>query len=177
MRDMHGFLSPSVLQQEDQSFFHHYVDPEAQSSKIKFKYIDDEGNFSAHKNYLIKYTEQAKGDVNSSKAKLLRRLEGDDANARPSLLERPVESLLEEIFSEIIEEKKDSTEIEQVPPEEEIMSKEDLLWIDKYMPHAFTDLLSDDKINREVLTWLKTWDQVVFKKKVSCSTQRELTFL
>lgn len=39
------------------------------------------------------------------------------------------------------------------------------LWTDKYMPNKFMDLLSDDKINREVLTWCKSWDEFVFKIK------------
>ncbi len=34
------------------------------------------------------------------------------------------------------------------------------------MPVKFSDLLSDDKINREVLTWLKSWDPIVFNKKI-----------
>ena len=33
------------------------------------------------------------------------------------------------------------------------------------MPKKFIDLLSDDKINREVLTWCKSWDEFVFKIK------------
>lgn len=33
------------------------------------------------------------------------------------------------------------------------------------MPKKFVDLLSDDKINREVLTWCKSWDEFVFKVK------------
>jgi SpoVK/Ycf46/Vps4 family AAA+-type ATPase len=50
------------------------------------------------------------------------------------------------------------------------MSKEDLLhdssWVRKYEPSRFIDLLSDHLINRNVLTWMKSWDEIVFKKKV-----------
>ncbi|CCI48192.1 unnamed protein product [Albugo candida] len=36
------------------------------------------------------------------------------------------------------------------------------LWVDKYRPKRFTDLLSDEKVNREVLFWIKEWDKIVF---------------
>ncbi|CAN0574134.1 unnamed protein product, partial [Ectocarpus sp. 12 AP-2014] len=38
------------------------------------------------------------------------------------------------------------------------------LWVDKYAPDGFRDLLSDEKINREVLRAVKAWDPFVFKK-------------
>ena len=41
-----------------------------------------------------------------------------------------------------------------------------LLWNMKYIPNKFHQLLSYEKINREILIWLKAWDSVVFKKKV-----------
>eukprot|EP00117_Sycon_ciliatum_P023729 scpid35668/ scgid20094/ Chromosome transmission fidelity protein 18 homolog len=41
------------------------------------------------------------------------------------------------------------------------------LWVDKYAPHVFTDLLSDDGTNRLLLSWLKLWDGVVFGRKVA----------
>jgi chromosome transmission fidelity protein 18 len=39
------------------------------------------------------------------------------------------------------------------------------LWLDKYRPTRFVDLLSDERTNREVLTWLKKWDTFVFPHK------------
>ena len=38
------------------------------------------------------------------------------------------------------------------------------LWVDAYAPKAFSDLLSHEHVNREVLHWLKAWDGVVFKR-------------
>ena len=35
------------------------------------------------------------------------------------------------------------------------------LWVDKYSPKTFLDLLSDEVINKEVLKWLKSWDHSV----------------
>ena len=40
----------------------------------------------------------------------------------------------------------------------ESISKDTELFVDKYMPKTFVDLLSDDKINREFFAWLKSWD-------------------
>ena len=42
---------------------------------------------------------------------------------------------------------------------------ENSLWVDKYTSVKFFDLLTDDLTNRNVLTWLKSWDEVVFPKK------------
>ena len=37
-----------------------------------------------------------------------------------------------------------------------------MMWTEKYTSFKFFDLLSDEKTNRNVLTWLKSWDEVVF---------------
>lgn len=47
---------------------------------------------------------------------------------------------------------------------EEKEEKEVNLWVEKYRPRFYTDLLSDDGVNRTLLTWLKLWDHVVFCK-------------
>ncbi len=39
------------------------------------------------------------------------------------------------------------------------------MWVDKYTSVKFFDLLTDDLTNRNVLTWLKSWDEVVFPEK------------
>merc|ERR1712228_148003 len=39
------------------------------------------------------------------------------------------------------------------------------LWTDKYAPKQIMDLLSSEKINREVTTWVKQWDHLVFGHK------------
>lgn len=39
------------------------------------------------------------------------------------------------------------------------------LWVDKYAPKSFTDLLSSERLNREILSWIKEWDEIVFNKK------------
>ncbi len=46
----------------------------------------------------------------------------------------------------------------------EAMAKSSL-WVEKYAPKSFLDLLSDEQINRDVVKWLKTWDTCVFGAK------------
>ncbi|KAJ1923156.1 Chromosome transmission fidelity protein 18 [Tieghemiomyces parasiticus] len=36
------------------------------------------------------------------------------------------------------------------------------MWVDKHKPRRFTDLVSEEKVNRETLLWLKEWDYCVF---------------
>lgn len=43
------------------------------------------------------------------------------------------------------------------------------LWTDKYTSNKFFDLLTDEATNRKVLTWLKSWDSVVFPEKPKVS--------
>lgn len=40
--------------------------------------------------------------------------------------------------------------------------EEHALWVDKYTSLKYFDLLTDEQTNRNVLSWLKTWDEVVF---------------
>nr|XP_025678795.1 uncharacterized protein LOC112778717 [Arachis hypogaea] len=47
------------------------------------------------------------------------------------------------------------------------------LWVEKYAPKSFTELLSDEQTNREVLLWLKQWDSAVFGSEIRIAqTQR-----
>ena len=41
-----------------------------------------------------------------------------------------------------------------------VLSKQ--LWVEKYAPAGFLDLLSDELINREVVKWVKEWERCVF---------------
>ena len=44
------------------------------------------------------------------------------------------------------------------------MSGASSLWVDKYAPKTFLDLLSDEMVNRDVVRWLKSWDPCVFNR-------------
>ncbi|XP_044184420.1 chromosome transmission fidelity protein 18 homolog isoform X3 [Acropora millepora] len=55
-----------------------------------------------------------------------------------------------------------SNDIEMNKEDEKLLQH--ALWVEKYTPRYFTELLSDDAINRILLTWLKLWDKTVFGK-------------
>lgn len=38
------------------------------------------------------------------------------------------------------------------------------LWVDKYRPQRYMELLSDESVNRSLLYWLKLWDKIVFDR-------------
>ncbi|WRT65827.1 uncharacterized protein IL334_002777 [Kwoniella shivajii] len=44
------------------------------------------------------------------------------------------------------------------------VSKSSVMWVDKYRPKKFSDLLGEDRVHREVMNWLKEWDKCVFKR-------------
>ncbi|KAM3756299.1 hypothetical protein ACB098_02G101700 [Castanea mollissima] len=51
------------------------------------------------------------------------------------------------------------------------------LWVDKYAPSSFTELLSDEQTNREVLLWLKQWDSGVFGSEIRSTSDEVLSAL
>ena len=38
------------------------------------------------------------------------------------------------------------------------------LWVDRYRPQRYTELLGDERVHRDVLAWVKEWDKCVFGK-------------
>uniref|UniRef100_A0A8C0F1M4 Chromosome transmission fidelity factor 18 n=1 Tax=Bubo bubo TaxID=30461 RepID=A0A8C0F1M4_BUBBB len=53
----------------------------------------------------------------------------------------------------------------EAEPTDEEESALHCLWVDKFMPRRYMELLSDDYTNRCLLKWLKLWDTVVFGKE------------
>lgn len=72
-----------------------------------------------------------------------------------------------------INESIDKQNKENEPPDKnsEVQNINDLpednvqLWVDKYKPHKYMELLSDETTNRTLLRWIKLWDRVVFKRR------------
>lgn len=42
---------------------------------------------------------------------------------------------------------------------------ENELWVDRYRPSRFVDLLGDERVHRDTMGWLKEWDCCVFGKR------------
>ncbi|KAI0072280.1 hypothetical protein K474DRAFT_1668042 [Panus rudis PR-1116 ss-1] len=42
---------------------------------------------------------------------------------------------------------------------------DDALWVDRYRPQRYIDLVGDDRVHREVMAWVKEWDWCVFGNK------------
>ncbi|KAI8904074.1 P-loop containing nucleoside triphosphate hydrolase protein [Gorgonomyces haynaldii] len=57
-------------------------------------------------------------------------------------------------------------ENQERPPLSDIKRPQRELWADKYKPKEYHELLGDEKLNRNVMSWVKTWDYCVFKKEV-----------
>jgi chromosome transmission fidelity protein 18 len=59
------------------------------------------------------------------------------------------------------------TMVSSVPerPEDPTAGVEEQLWVDRYRPEKFTELVGDERVHREAMAWLKEWDECVFKKK------------
>ncbi|CAG9130670.1 unnamed protein product [Plutella xylostella] len=72
------------------------------------------------------------------------------------------------------DEEKQSSQQSQPLPNADLSSYGSKLWVEKYKPACYVDLLSDEPVNRALLHWLHLWDKVVFKKEVKLAepTQR-----
>ncbi|XP_010241140.1 PREDICTED: chromosome transmission fidelity protein 18 homolog [Nelumbo nucifera] len=64
---------------------------------------------------------------------------------------------------------------DSILPEMPVVTEQ--LWVDKYAPNSFTELLSDEQTNREVLLWLKQWDSCVFGSEIRSTTDDVLSAL
>jgi chromosome transmission fidelity protein 18 len=90
-----------------------------------------------------------------------------------NFLDMPIEQMMEQIEEEEIKralrmEQEDTMEQKKNP-----LNFGGQLYVDKYAPATFTDLLTSDQVNREVLRWVKEWDSIVFPEKVKDKQQQD----
>jgi chromosome transmission fidelity protein 18 len=87
-------------------------------------------------------------------------------NGSGMLLQRSMKDILQSIDEKKRREYVESEgtmEIEAAPsPKVKSGGKANRLWVDTYKPEKFSQLLSDEKTNREVLSWMKEWDPLSF---------------
>ncbi|KAF8984494.1 hypothetical protein BGZ46_007861 [Entomortierella lignicola] len=109
--------------------------------------------------------------VDYTKNSVLQRLK-ESSQSKTPLLSMPIHRMMDELDAEIRVQKQealnrleygDSNEPELVDDNPKDSSEQ--LWVDKYKPKKYTDLMGDERVNREVLSWIKEWDQCVFGRK------------
>jgi len=78
------------------------------------------------------------------------------------LLDVPLHRLMDELAVSASDPSGDTPHApENVPSSSKVHDK---LWVDRYRPQQYTDLLGDDRVHREVMAWVKEWDYCVFGK-------------
>ncbi|ORX54698.1 hypothetical protein BCR36DRAFT_403127 [Piromyces finnis] len=80
----------------------------------------------------------------------------------------------QEEYMEIWEDDKNKKKGKGKEGEENKKEHEKDLWVNAYTPKRYTDLLGDERVNREVLSWVKEWDYCVFQKKDYLKAQSTL---
>ncbi|XP_050375424.1 uncharacterized protein LOC126792944 [Argentina anserina] len=95
------------------------------------------------------------------------------------LISEPIDVLLQrleqEAFTRALQASSRVTQSDVILPETPVLHER--LWVDKYAPNSFTELLSDEQTNREVLLWLKQWDSCVFGSEIRSTSDEVLTAL
>ncbi|KAL8128846.1 hypothetical protein V2J09_018001 [Rumex salicifolius] len=94
------------------------------------------------------------------------------------LLSEPINTLLQRLEQQsLLKALQASSETQHESLLNEELVPVEQLWVDKYSPKSFTELLSDEHTNREVLLWLKQWDSAVFGADIRNTTDEVLTAL
>lgn len=155
MYNINDFFESSSVSINDYSL-HYYENNE--SSYIPIKYtvlLENSFSDSIEKTFLLKIEE------NKNNKETI--IENDF-----DILPIPTSAIINEIR---MKQEKDRNSIINEPAPLQI-KRESVLWTSKYLPRKFDELLSDDKVNREVLCWLKAWDAIVFPGR-----KKTITFL
>ncbi|TKR93035.1 hypothetical protein L596_007568 [Steinernema carpocapsae] len=86
--------------------------------------------------------------------------------SRGQMNSKPIAVLLAKA-NVILQEQRKQNDSEILDPEiaDEGRVVDGSLWVDKYSPKTYAELISDDGINRMLLTWIKMWDECSFKRK------------
>ncbi|KAK6914254.1 ATPase, AAA-type, core, partial [Dillenia turbinata] len=94
------------------------------------------------------------------------------------LLSQPINLLMQKVEQEAFAKAlQESSENQNDIIITETSTVKEELWVDKYAPNSFTELLSDEQTNREVLSWLKQWDSSVFGAEIRETADEVLSAL
>ncbi|KAF9509023.1 hypothetical protein BS47DRAFT_184538 [Hydnum rufescens UP504] len=80
------------------------------------------------------------------------------------LLEVPIHRLMDQLAMTAVD-TAPLADVGNIPRTMEHVNQD--MWVDRYRPQRFVDLVGDERVNRETMSWVKEWDQCVFglKKK------------
>ncbi|KAF9036642.1 hypothetical protein BJ165DRAFT_1504858 [Panaeolus papilionaceus] len=94
------------------------------------------------------------------------------ASKMGNLLDVPVHRMLDNLSSAtaLRASGQPTSQHEQQPRERDNDSS---LWVDRYRPRNFTDLIGNEKVARDAMSWLKSWDRCVFGKTKGRKRLRE----
>ncbi|KAF9014074.1 P-loop containing nucleoside triphosphate hydrolase protein [Cyathus striatus] len=90
-----------------------------------------------------------------------------------NLLDIPVHKMMDELSSATIARIQQTNEPEISNSNTTHDSVEDTLWVDRYRPQKFTELLGNDRVARETMSWVKQWDWCVFGKNIGKKRPRD----
>ncbi|KAJ7219569.1 P-loop containing nucleoside triphosphate hydrolase protein [Mycena pura] len=80
-----------------------------------------------------------------------------------NLLDVPIHRLIDAISVETAA-KLQEADHQSVASTPDPQTTEDTLWVDRYRPRQFADLMGNERVAREVMAWVKQWDWCVFGK-------------
>lgn len=81
-----------------------------------------------------------------------------------NLLTTPIHRLMDELSATVAQRLMHPNTDPSTSSDPSSSRTEETLWVDRYRPKRFTDLLGDERVHREVLAWVKHWDLCVFGK-------------
>ncbi|KZT09714.1 uncharacterized protein LAESUDRAFT_722683 [Laetiporus sulphureus 93-53] len=111
----------------------------------------------------VYFKRRSKGDHSSESY-----ASSSNATERPfsKLLDMPIHRLLDQLSAETAArlscQDAEAAVAAAAGPSQANSSADATLWVDRYRPRRFTDLLGDDRVHREVVAWVKEWDYCVF---------------
>ncbi|XP_078429313.1 P-loop containing nucleoside triphosphate hydrolases superfamily protein [Wolffia australiana] len=93
------------------------------------------------------------------------------------LLSEPIDALMERLEQEALRKALQESSAPSVDSVNVTKPDNEQLWVEKYAPRSFTELLSDEQTNRDVLLWLKQWDSCVFGSHIRATSDGVLSAL
>jgi len=135
----------------------HYIPPNKPQIRINFYKLTQDGVNIQPRSIEVINKEHAEVNIK--------------ALATRDLLSKPIAQLIEEAKAKLAEASKEKAKVDSLDEAKSIEAMEDIndirpeLWVDKYNPKHFIELVTDERVNRELLTWMKSWDKIVFPNK------------